>query len=215
MGGSRGRVTGAGPSQEGGRRQLLGRFFPKTSRTCSFCAQTCLSRSWFGPPPHWTDAPLVWSSHQFGLSIVTSGVTGVDSGPVTSWFIFWFWAMLSFFLFFPLTELLEGFPKSVSMEWMWKVKASVGQSCLTLCDPMDCSPPGSSYPWDSLGENTGVGSHSLLQMECIFLGLSVGFKRTGCVGLSVWESMFLNWVKQLLCPDLRGSARPREPSQDL
>ena len=26
----------------------------------------------------------------------------------------------------------------------WKVKASVTQSCPTLCDPMDCSPPGSS-----------------------------------------------------------------------
>ena len=27
-----------------------------------------------------------------------------------------------------------------------KVKVKVPQSCLTLCDPMDCSPPGSS-PW--------------------------------------------------------------------
>ena len=25
-----------------------------------------------------------------------------------------------------------------------KVKVLVAQSCLTLCDPMDCSPPGSS-----------------------------------------------------------------------
>ena len=30
------------------------------------------------------------------------------------------------------------------------------------CDPIDCSPPGSSL-WDSPGKNTGVGSHSLLQ----------------------------------------------------
>ena len=27
-----------------------------------------------------------------------------------------------------------------------KVKVLVAQSCLTLCDPMDCSPPGSSVP---------------------------------------------------------------------
>ena len=27
-----------------------------------------------------------------------------------------------------------------------KVKVLVTQSCLTLCDPMDCSPPGSSVP---------------------------------------------------------------------
>ena len=26
-----------------------------------------------------------------------------------------------------------------------KAKVSVAQSCLTLCDPMDCRPPGSSF----------------------------------------------------------------------
>ena len=35
------------------------------------------------------------------------------------------------------------------------------QSCPTLCDPMDCSPPGSSV--HSPGKNTGVGCHALLQ----------------------------------------------------
>ena len=34
--------------------------------------------------------------------------------------------------------------------------------CLTLCDPMDCSPPGFSVHRDSLGKNTGVGCHALL-----------------------------------------------------
>ena len=29
--------------------------------------------------------------------------------------------------------------------------------CLTLCDPMDCNPPGSSAHGDSPGKNTGVG----------------------------------------------------------
>ena len=33
----------------------------------------------------------------------------------------------------------------------------------TLCDPMDCSPPGSSVHRDSPGKNTGVGCHALLQ----------------------------------------------------
>ena len=36
------------------------------------------------------------------------------------------------------------------------------QLCLTLCDPMDCSPQGSSVPGNSPGKNTGVGSLSLL-----------------------------------------------------
>jgi len=33
----------------------------------------------------------------------------------------------------------------------------VAQSCPTLCNPMDCSLPGSSVRGDSLGKNTGVG----------------------------------------------------------
>ena len=38
------------------------------------------------------------------------------------------------------------------------------QLCLTLCNPMDCSRPASLLcPWDSLGKNTGVGCHALLQ----------------------------------------------------
>ena len=36
------------------------------------------------------------------------------------------------------------------------------QSCPTLCDPIDGSPPG-SRPWNSPGKNTGVGGHFLLQ----------------------------------------------------
>ena len=41
--------------------------------------------------------------------------------------------------------------------------AQLLQSCLTLCDLMDCSPPGSSVHEDSPGKNTGVGCHALLQ----------------------------------------------------
>ena len=47
--------------------------------------------------------------------------------------------------------------------WSWKkVKVLVAVLCPTLCDHMDCSPPGSSvqgFP----RQNTGVGCHSLLQ----------------------------------------------------
>ena len=45
---------------------------------------------------------------------------------------------------------------------MVRVAAKFLQSCLTLCDPVDGSPPG-SRPWDSPGKNTGVGCHFLLQ----------------------------------------------------
>ena len=36
------------------------------------------------------------------------------------------------------------------------------QSCPTLYDPTDSSPPG-SCPWNSPGKNTGVGCHCLPQ----------------------------------------------------
>ena len=39
----------------------------------------------------------------------------------------------------------------------------VAQSCLTLCDPSDCSLPASSVHGDSPGKNAGVGNHALLQ----------------------------------------------------
>ena len=42
------------------------------------------------------------------------------------------------------------------------VCAKLLQSCLTLCDPMDCL-PASSLHGDSPGKNTGVGCHAFLQ----------------------------------------------------
>ena len=42
----------------------------------------------------------------------------------------------------------------------------VTQSCPTVCDPLDCSPPlsmGISVHGDSPGQNSGVGCHFLLQ----------------------------------------------------
>ena len=37
-------------------------------------------------------------------------------------------------------------------------------SCVTLCDPMDCSLPVSSVHGDYPGKNIGVGCHALLQV---------------------------------------------------
>ena len=36
-------------------------------------------------------------------------------------------------------------------------------SCVQLCDPMECSPSGSSVHGDSPGKNSGMGCHDLLQ----------------------------------------------------
>ena len=44
----------------------------------------------------------------------------------------------------------------------------------TLCDPTDCSPPGSSAHGDYPGQNTGVGCHALLQGIFPTQGLNPG-----------------------------------------
>ena len=43
------------------------------------------------------------------------------------------------------------------------VPCLVTQSCLILCSPMDCSPPGASVHGDSPGKSTWVSCHALLQ----------------------------------------------------
>ena len=49
----------------------------------------------------------------------------------------------------------QGLIRWCSLElWPWAAKSL--QSCLTLCDPIDSSPPGSQPPRDSPGKNTGV-----------------------------------------------------------
>ena len=48
------------------------------------------------------------------------------------------------------------------------------QSCLTLCNPMDCSLPVSSIHGDFPGKNTGVGCHALLQVIFLTQGLDPG-----------------------------------------
>ena len=58
------------------------------------------------------------------------------------------------------------FALALSLHSFWKCAytcAKLLQSRQTLCDPMDCTPPGSSLHGDSPGKNTGVSCHILLQ----------------------------------------------------
>ena len=57
----------------------------------------------------------------------------------------------------------------------------VAQMCPTHCNPMDCSPPGSSIHGDSPGKNTGVGSLSLLQGIFPTQGLNPGLPYCGWI----------------------------------
>ena len=82
---------------------------------------------------------------------------------------------LSFIITFPFNLetriLLFCFKKPIFFFWFRRIMcmhAKLLQSFLTLCYPMDCSPPGFSvlgilYQWNSPGKNTGVDCHALLQ----------------------------------------------------
>ena len=57
----------------------------------------------------------------------------------------------------------------------------VAQSCQTLCNPMDCSPPGSSVLGDSPGMNARVGCHALLQGILATQGSNPGLLHCGWI----------------------------------
>ena len=76
----------------------------------------------------------------------------------------------------------------------------------TLCDPMDCSPPGSSVHRDSPGKNTGVDCHALLQWIFPVQGLNPGLSHyrqrffTGSFSLLsvTWNKCILSFLWQFL-----------------
>ena len=74
------------------------------------------------------------------------------------------------------------------------------KSCLTLCDPTDCSLPRLLCAWDSPGKNTGVGCHSLLQGIFLTLG---------------WKPRLLRWQADSLPSEPPGKPDPikKIPSQ--
>ena len=69
----------------------------------------------------------------------------------------------------------------------------VAQSCLTLCNPMDCSPPGPSVHRDSPGKNTRVGCHTLLQDIFPTQGSNPGLPHCGQIlyHLSTREALYV------------------------
>ena len=90
---------------------------------------------------------------------------------------------------------------------------SVAKSCLTLGDPVDCSPLGSSVHGDSPGKNTGGSSCSLLQWIFPTHGSNPGLPHCRWIlyCLSHQESpRILEWVA---CPFSRGSSQPRNQTE--
>ena len=77
------------------------------------------------------------------------------------------------------------------------------QSCPTLCDPIDGSPPGSPVPGNS-GKNTGVGFHFLLQcmkvksenevaQSCLTLSDPMDCSSPGSSAHGIFQARVLEW----------------------
>ena len=57
----------------------------------------------------------------------------------------------------------------------------IAQSCLTLCNPTDCSLARFLCTWDSPGKNAGVGCHFLLQGIFLSQELNPGLLHCRCI----------------------------------
>ena len=85
------------------------------------------------------------------------------------------------------------------------IRVLCAQSCLTLFDPMDCSPARLLCPWDCLGKNTGVGCHFLLQcmkvkseievaQSCPTLSNPMNCSPPGSSVHGIFQARVLGWV---------------------
>ena len=89
-------------------------------------------------------------------------------GPVpgiSEWTNEWIYTCSQFFFFFWSHHVASG----ILFPW-----SEVAQSCPTLCDPIDCSLPGSSVHGIFPGNSTGVDCHFLLQRIFLTQGSNPG-----------------------------------------
>ena len=85
----------------------------------------------------------------------------------------------------------------------------VSQSGLTLCNPVDCSPPGSCLHGDSPGKNTGVGCHDLFQGIFTTQGLKPSLLHCRQI-LYLLSHQISPWILEwAVYPFSKGSSQPR------
>ena len=97
-------------------------------------------------------------------------------------------------------------------EWIKSnsVLCLITQSCPTLCDPLDCSPPGSSIHGVSPGKNTRVGCNTLFLNLTLLLSKSFSgfFLKHRLISLIIfglpWFTL-LSWAAYNLLHDLNCS----------
>ena len=84
------------------------------------------------------------------------------------------------------------------------------QSCPTLCDPIDGTPPRLPRPWDSPGKNTGVGCHFLLRclkvksekevaQSCLTLSNPMDCSPPGSSVHGIFQARVLEWGAIAFC----------------
>ena len=96
------------------------------------------------------------------------------------------------------TDLLLFFKADYFLLCCAVLYCTVSQSCLILCDPMDCSLSGSPVHGYSPGKNAGVDCHALIQGLFPTQGSNPGFTR--CRWILYWPShqilpifFYLSW----------------------
>ena len=85
----------------------------------------------------------------------------------------------------------------------------VAQLSLILCNPMDCSPPGSSVHGDSPGKNTGVGCHALCQGIFPTQGSSPGLLHCRWILYHLSHQESPRILKQVAYPFPKGSSQSK------
>ena len=91
----------------------------------------------------------------------------------------------------------------------YSVLCLVAHSCLTLCGPMDSSPPGLSVRGDSPGKKTGLDWHAFLQGIFLTQGSNPGLPHCEQILYHLSHQgnpRILEWVAY---PFSRGSSWPR------
>ena len=119
----------------------------------------------------------------------------------------WKQIVLSVVVLSTVMHLLKKKPVSLKNILHAAAAAKSLQSCPTLCDPKDGSPPAAWWlprPWDSPGKNTGVGCHFLLQcmkvksesevaQSCLTLRDPMGCSLPGSSVHGIFQARVLEW----------------------
>ena len=111
-------------------------------------------------------------------------------------------------------------PPGLSANWELpcSVLCLVAQSCPTLCDTMNCSPPGSSAHGDSPGKNTGVGCHGLFQEILPTQGSNPGLQHCRWILYHLSQQgspRILERLERVAYPFSNGTSQPRNRTGSL